>query len=166
MAHVSTTKNNQFVPAGQIVKTAGTWTTSVSSNVVGDARTAGAASFDLFIPIFLPGSEAYRQGARIKTITLYYQIGTAAASDFATVAMHKMALGSAVIGEAVSIALDANHDTAAKRKTVGVHEMTITLAEPAWIKEDEGFYLQCVVSAAATTVFTLFGAVLGYEFNL
>jgi hypothetical protein len=166
MAHVSTTKINQFVPVGMIGKSAGTWTLGVSSNVVSEGRTAGAASFDLILPVFLPGSEAYHQGAKLKAIKLYYQIGTAAATDFATVALHKMTLGAAISGEAVGVTLDSNHDTAAKRKAVGMHEMVITLNEGAWLKEDEGICLQCVVSAAATTVFTLFGAVLDYEMGL
>ena len=166
MAHLNTTKINQFVPVGMIGKSAGTWTLGVSSNVVSEARTAAAASFELLVPVVLPGSEAYHQGAKVKAIRLYYQIGTAAASDFATVAVHKMTLGSAVTGAAVTVSLDGNHDTAAKRKAIGVHEMTITITDGVWLKEDEGMYLQCVVSAAATTVFTLFGAVLDYEMGL
>lgn len=166
MAHLNTTKINQFVPVGMIDKSAGTWTLGVSSNVVSEARTAAAASFDLLVPVVLPGSEAYHQGAKVKAIRLYYQIGTAAASDFATVAVHKMTLGSAVSGAAVTVSLDGNHDTATKRKAIGVHEMTITITDGAWLKEDEGMYLQCVVSAAATTVFTLFGAVVDYEMGL
>lgn len=166
MSHLSTTKINQFVPVGMIGKSAGTWTLGVSSNVVSEARTAAAASFDLLVPVVLPGSEAYHQGAKVKAIRLYYQIGTAAATDFATVAVHKMTLGSAVTGSAVTVSLDSNHDTAAKRKAIGVHEMTITITDGSWLKEDEGMYLQCVVSAAATTVFTLFGAVMDYEMGL
>ncbi len=166
MGYVKDTKINQFVPVGQISKSAGTWTPAVASNVVSEARTAAAASFDLMIPVVLPSSEAYRQGAKLKSITVYYKIGTAAATDFATVALNKMTLADPVSGEAVTVSIDADHDTAAERKTVDDHVMVVTLDTPLWIQEDEAFYLQCTVSAAATTVFTLYGAVVGFEITL
>ena len=166
MGYVNLTNLKQFIPASAITKTAGTWTPAVASNVISEARTAAAASFDLLIPLALPGAAAYRQAVKLKTVKLHYQVGTAAASDFATVALHKMTLGATVTGEALTITLDADHDTAAERKAVAVHEMTVTLPDDCWVKEDEALYLQCTISAAGTTVFTLFGAVLGFELNL
>lgn len=166
MGYVRDTELKQFVPTGQIIKSAGTWTASAGSNVISEARTAAAASFDLFVPVTLPGAEAYGKGAKLNSITLYYSIATAAASDFATVALSKMTLGSSIAGKAVTVTQDAGHDTAAERKAVGTHEMVVSLSEPAWIKEDEAFYLHCVVSAAATTVFTLYGAMVEYDLTL
>ena len=135
MGYVNQTNLKQFIPASAITKTAGTWTPAVASNVISEARTAAAASFDLLIPLALPGAAAYRQAVKLKTLKLHYQVGTAAASDFATVALHKMTLGAAVTGEALTITLDADHDTAAERKAVAVHEMTVTLPDDCWVKE-------------------------------
>lgn len=166
MGYVNNTLMTQYVPVGMISKSAGTWTVGASNNIISEARTAAAASFDLMIPVSLKGAEAYRQGAKLKTITLYYAIGTKAATDFATVALSKVTLGSTVSGEAVTVTLDSKHDTAAERKAVGTHEMVVTISTPDYIGDDEAYYLHCVVSAADTTVFTLYGAVLGFELRL
>ena len=169
MGYVNITDISQFIPPSAIQKTLGTWTPTIGSNVISDVRTAADASFTLLIPLVLPGSEIGLQGAKIKSIDVWYKIATGAADDFATVALSKVTLaadGVAVSGAAVTVTVDTAHDTAAERLAIDDHKMTVTLATEVFIDEDYAYFLSCVVDAAANTVFTLFGARVNYTLRL
>lgn len=167
---IHNTHMSQFIPPSAISKSAGTWTPSVASNVPLEARGAADAAFTLLIPIRLEQNANYRNGAKLKSIDVYYQIGTAAADDFATVELEKVAwpaaTGSAPTGAAVTMTCDAGHDTAAERLAVAAHKMTVTLTTPEWMDDDYAYTLQLVVDAAATTVFTLYGARANFELRI
>ncbi len=169
MGYVHDTAMSQFIPPVCIQKSAGTWTPTLANNTLGDVRTAADAAFSLYIPILLPSNGVAMKGAYLKSIDVFYAIATAAADDFATVELEQMTLpasGSAVSGASVTISLDAGHDTAAERKAIGNHKMTISLTNPAWVDDGECYYLVLTVDAAATTVFTLWGAVANYTLRL
>jgi hypothetical protein len=170
MGYVHDTSMSQYIFPGDVSKTAGTWTPAIASSVVSDNRTAAAAAFTLLVPIKLPGNGSGLKGAYLKSIDLFYSIATAEPTDFATVALNKAALpaatGNALTGATAAITLDGGHDTAAKRKTVGDHKLTVTLSTPVWIDEDETYILSILVDAAATTVFKLFGARASYTLRV
>jgi hypothetical protein len=170
MGYVSDKQMCLWIPPANIQKTAGTWTPTLSSNVWSDVRTANDSSFSLAIPIQLFGNAAGLRGVKLISIDVYYAIGTAAADDFATVELEKMALGAddtAITGAAVTTTLDAGHDTAAERLAQDTdHVMTVTLATPEWIDNDEVFVLTLTVDCAAGTVFTLFGARANFQLEL
>jgi hypothetical protein len=160
---------HQFIPSAMILKSAGTWTPSVASNVVKEARTAADASFTLLIPVSLPQSANLNNGARLKSIDVYYKVLTADCDDFATVELEKMALPAntaAPTGAAVATTPDGSHDTATKRKAQGEHSMTVSLDTPAYMGKDDAYVLQLVVDAAAGTVFTLYGARANFDLRL
>jgi hypothetical protein len=161
MGYVHDTHMRQFIPPFMCGKTAGTWTPTIASNVVTDNRTAADAAFTVLIPIFLLSNSEDMKGAYLTSIDVWYIIATAAADDFATVELEKITLpadGDAPTGAAVTITEDTDHDSAAERKAADEHKMTVTLSTPEWIDEDEVFYLELIVDAAATTVFKLLGA--------
>ena len=169
MGYVHDTHMSMFIPPAAIGKTAGTWTPAIASNVASEARGAADASFTLNIPVLVPSNSEALKGAKLKSIDVYYKIGTAAADDFATVELSKMTLpvtGEAVSGEAIETTEDADHDTAAERKTVDDHTMTVTLTTPVWVDDNDAYVLTLVVDAAATTVFTLFGAKANFELRV
>ena len=169
MGYVNVTDICQFVPPSLIQKTLGTWTPTVASNLITDVRTAADAAFDLLIPLVLPGSEVALQGAKIKSVDVWYIIGTAAADDFATVEVDKVTLpvdGTAPTGAAVSSTCDAAHDTAAERLAVDEHKMTVTITAPAFVEKGAAYYLHLNVDAAATTVFSIVGAQVNYTLRL
>jgi hypothetical protein len=64
------------------------------------------------------------------------------------------------------VTIDAGHDSAAERKAIGDHTMTVTLSSPAFIEDDEAWYLHLNVDAAAGTVFTFYGANVNYTLRL
>ena len=168
MGYVNTTDITKFISPFAIAKSAGTWTPTVSSNLVSDVRSAAGASFTLVIPIVLPGSSVCSQGAKLQSIDVFYKIATAAATAF-SVALNKVSLnahGVASAGAAVSVTLDTNHNTEAKRYAVNDHKMTLTLFEPVFLQQDAAFHVSCVITAAAGTVFTLFGAQINYDLRI
>jgi hypothetical protein len=169
MGYTKLSQINQFIPPSQILKTAGTWTPSIASKVASEGRTAADASFGLLIPIPLLQSDAQGQGAKLQSIDLFYKIATAAADDVATVELEKIALpatGAAPTGAAVTTTCDTGHDTAAERKAVGDHTMTVTLTTPEFMDQDYAYMLYILVDAAANTAFTLYGARVNFDLVL
>ncbi|MBN1535200.1 MAG: hypothetical protein JW908_00605 [Anaerolineales bacterium] len=169
MGYVTDKSVSMFIHPSDIQKTAGTWTPTLSSNVWGDVRGAADAAFSLAIPIKLYSNAAAYRNCKLKSIDVWYTIGTAAADDFATVELEKMSLqadGTAITGAAVSTTCDTDHDTAAERLAVDEHKMTVTLDTPAFIDEDDVYVLTLTVDAAATTVFTIFGARANFDLVL
>lgn len=169
MGYTHLTDITQFIPPFVCGKSAGTWTPTVSSDVVSDVRTAADAAFDLLIPLALPGSSVALQGAKIVSIDVYYMIATAAADDFATVELDQVvmpATGSAPTGSNPTVTLDTGHDTAAERKATGDHTMSVTVSAPIFIEDDHAYFLHLNVDAAAGTVFTFYGAHVNYTLRL
>lgn len=165
---IHNTHATQFIPPSAIQKTAGTWTPTIGSNVVSDVRTAAGAAFTLLIPIELPQNANYRNGARLKSIDVFYKIGTADGTGF-TLALNKMTLpatGSAVSGAAVTIGQDAGHDTEAERYAQGDHTMNVSVTTPEWLDDSYAYVLSLVVTAAAGTVFTLYGARANFDLRV
>jgi hypothetical protein len=164
---IHNTHFSRFIHPSSIQKSAGTWTPTYGTNTVGDVRSAADASFNLFIPVKIDSNSKDKQGAYLTSIDVFYTIGTAAADDFATVELEKMTVSSvgAVTGEAPTVTLDTGHDTAAERKATGNHKMTLTLSTPIWVDDDVWLSVYCVVDAAATTVFTLWGARANFTFR-
>lgn len=159
----------RFVPSSKILKTAGTWTAGLNANVVSEARGAADAAFTLLVPLDLEAGDTYHEGARVKSVELYYKVATAACDDFATVEIERVALpvsGTAPTGAAVACTPDAAHDTAAKRRGVGEHCLSVVPNAELWLEDDAGCWLACVVDAAASSVFTLYGARIQYELRL
>lgn len=166
---MNNTHMSQYIPLSAIQKSAGTWTLTVASDVVKDVRTAAAAAFTASLPLPLPANSQYRQGARLKSVDVFYAIATADATDFATVSLKRKTLpptGTAVSAAEVSLTPDAAHDTAAKRKAQGNHTLTAALTSPVYLDDDAAYELVLVVDCAAGTVFTFYGARANYELRL
>jgi hypothetical protein len=161
-------KLSKFIPASAAQKSAGTWTPTLASNVLADVRSAADAAFTIYVPINLvEQGQAYRGGAKIESIDVFYKIATAAADDFATVELEKCTLpatGTAITGAAVTVTCDTGHDTAAERYAVASHTMTITPSADLYVEDDYYYVLTLVVDAAATTVFTLFGVRVNLDY--
>lgn len=166
---IHNTHMSQFIPPSAIQKTAGTWTPTIGSNVASDVRGAADAAFTLLIPIAAPQNANYHNGARLKSIDVYYKIATGACDGFATVELEKITLpanAAAPTGAALTTTLDTGHDTAAERLAIADHTMTVTVTTPEWMDDSYAYVLQCVVDAAANTVFTLYGARANFDLRI
>jgi len=166
MGYTNDTNMKQFIPPVACAKTAGTWTPTVTSDVISDVRTATAATFKVFIPLNPPSSSAFREGSQIASVDIWYNIGTADFTDFANVTVEQQTLtadGSAVTAAAyTTVTIDANHATAALRKVQGNHKMTVTFTGGLWITDKNPLYINLDCSAAATSTFSFLGAQINY----
>jgi len=152
-----------------IAKSAGTWTPTLATNLISDVRTAADTSFNLFIPLQLPGSEVQLQGAKIKSVDVWYKVATSALDSFDDVVVTQQTLsatGVAVAGAAIASSCDAAHDSDAERKATGDHKMTVTITTPIFIEKNTAYILRLGANAGASTVFTLFGAQVNYTLRI
>lgn len=176
MGYIHDTAMSQFIPPTVFAYSAGTWAIGVASNVWSLDRTAGDASFTIYMPVIIPSNSAALKGAYLQSVELMYSIATAAADDFvaATCALYKDTLqasaasGSGTLNSAAicSGTLDTGHDTAAELKAVDEHRLKWTLTTAAWIDNDEAYHFEAVVDAAAGTVFKIFGGIINYTLRL
>lgn len=170
MGFVNDTHMSQLISPADFGMSAGTWALAESSHLVSRDRSAGDGEVTVLIPVKLPSNSSGLKGARLKSIDVWYSIGTAAADDFATVELEKMILSpddTAIAGAEISITEDAGHDTAAERKAVDSdHCMTVSLAEPAWIDDGDFYCLKLVIDCAATTVLKFFAARANFDLRL
>jgi hypothetical protein len=170
MGYVHDTQMSRFIAPSLFSHSAGTWTISEASSIMKSARTATDAAWTTLIPVPLASNAAALKGCYLKSIDVYYAIGSAACDDFATVELEKMTLGVddvAITGAAVTTTCDAGHNTAALRYAVDDdHVMTVTLTTPVWIDDGDAFFLKLVIDAAASSVFTFFGARANYTLRV
>ena len=169
MGYVNLTDISIFISPFAIGPSAGTWTPTVASDAVSNMRTPADAAFDVLIPIVLPGSDIGKQGAKLKSIDVWYVLSVAAADDFATVEIDQMVLAADTVvctGSNPAVTIDADHDSAAKRKAVASHKMTVTLDDPVFVQDDEGWFLHMNIDAAATTVFAYVGAQANFDLRM
>jgi hypothetical protein len=169
MGYTFDTHMTQFIPPMAVGLSAGTWTLSIAANVVKAARTANASAFTALVPVRIPANASPLKGCRVQSVDVYYKILTADATGFA-VTLEKMTLPlntAAPSGASVSgITFDTNHNTESKRGAQAEHKMTVTVDSPAWLDDDDACYLALVVTCAASTVFTLYGARINYDLRL
>ena len=165
MGYTNLTDIAQFIPPFAAVKTQGTWTPTLATNVITDVRTADATAFTVMVPLPLLGSQVGLQGAKIVSIDVWYRIATAAATDFATVSLvrqfhrpHELSAQA----EVIPTTLDTAHDSAAKRLAMQHHKMTVNIDTPIFVPKTRPYYLVMVVDPHANTVFSL----VGFQANL
>jgi hypothetical protein len=168
MGYLNDTKMAQYIPASAIQKSAGTWTATLASNVLADVRTAADATFNIFVPVRVPGNAGALKGARLKSVELLYKVATAAMDSVTTVELEKCTVSSAgaVTGAAVTVTLNSAEDTSAKRFAVADHRVIATLTTPEWVDNDCYYVLYVTFDAAATSAFTLYGAIANFDLRL
>ena len=169
MGEVFDTHMSQFIPAGLIAKSAGTWVDAVASNVPGAARETADAVFDLLIPIRILSNASAYKGARLKSIQVYWKTAAAALDAVGTVELEKVTLGAngtGPTGAAVAVTVDVSNDTDGERLTLASHTLTVTLDTPAWVDDDEAYTLLVSMDAAATSEVTLYGARANFDLRM
>ncbi len=165
MGYVHDTQFSQFHNASDFTFTAGTWTPTIASNVHKTVRSASAAAFTFSCPIKVPANAVALKGCYLKSVDFWYKIANGDTTDFASLGIDKMTLAGDTVaptGAAVTITLDSNHDTAAKRKAQQDGKATLTLTTPVWIGASDVFVLTGVVDCAANSVVTIYGARANY----
>lgn len=162
---------SQFIPPALMQASAGTWADAVASNVWYKQRTAADAAFTVCIPIKIPSNSIAKQGCKLKSVEIMYEIDTGAMDDVTSFKLYKdsfsatAASGSGTVNtaaEVTAVTWDAGHDTAAERKAVDQHRAVCTLTTPAYIDNDEAYHLELVIDGSAAGVFRFYGAVANF----
>ena len=169
MGYVNDTHMSQFISPFDFGYSAGTWTPTIGTSVVSNVRSQADASCTVLIPVPIPSNSQAFKGSKLASVDVWYSIGTAAADDFATAEIVKQTLGAddtANTGAAVTTTIDTGHDTAAERLAVDTdHRMTLTLSTPAWVDDNDAYFVHLVIDNAATTDLVFYGAQANYTFR-
>jgi hypothetical protein len=141
----------------------GAWTPSRTGPGVYKLQRTAGTGIDILairVPALYLRSSAGK-GRKVTGALLHYQIATADVADVSvalartTMPAHGVAVANAVtLG---TISYDGNHDTSAKRKTLGNHTMQATIASPAYLS-DGWITIEVTVNGtgAGTALFSLF----------
>jgi hypothetical protein len=159
---------SEFIPVSNF-QTAGTCvlTHAVASNLVSSARTANDTAFSLFIPIPIPSNEIALKGCRLKSIDVYFNVGTAALTAFTEPVLQKTALPAADATAPTGTPVTTTSTPAnATVLTVAQHKVTVTLTTPEWVDDDIAYILDLEIDPAATSVVTLYGARANYDLRI
>ena len=169
MGYVNDVSLSQFIPTSQFVcDLASTWSYSGAGDTPGLYHEA-TGTLPIYIPIALPGSANRNQGAKIKSIDVYYKVDTAALTSVAEPVLHKVTLsanGSDLSAADVDTSLDSDHDAAAERITVASHKMTVTPDAPFYLVADAYTVLELSFVGSASSELFVLGAQVNYEIRL
>jgi hypothetical protein len=171
MGYVHDTAMSQFIPPTACCYSAGTWTWTVGTNVWTNVRTANDSSFTVYVPIALPSNSVAFKGSKLLSLEFMYVISGAAADDFA-VATALLYLDTfavtGTINTAATIAStkDTGHDTDAECLAQDEHRMVLTVDDPLWIDNDQGYHAEFVVDGGAATVFANHGAIANFVLRI
>jgi hypothetical protein len=169
MGYVHDTQMIQQISPFQFAHTSGTWTPTVSTNLVSSVRTATAATGSTIIPITLPQNSGTAKGAYLVSIDVFYKVATANLNGVATVQLAKdnwKVSGTAIDVTTISSTPDSAHNTSALRYAIGDHSMTVAIDSPVWMGAGDLYILRIDWDAAATSVLTFFGARANYTLRI
>lgn len=155
MGYVHDTASAFVIPISLMEFVTGTWAAAVDSNVWTMDKSASDETATVYIPIQVPSNDDLNKGFYLESVEIHFEVETASL-DALSAAIKKASMpadGSAISPSSVTTTYDSGHDTAAERKDVDHHQMTLTLSTPEWIDGDEMFWIEISVDAAMTSVY-------------
>ena len=169
MGYVHDTQMKQFISPSEMMFEGGTWSDLASSSLPEKHRAQEADVGGLMIPVHLPQNGGPQKGAYLESIDIWWRVGTAAMVDmFAEI--KKVALpdngDSYPSPTDLAFSYDAANDTAAERKTLDEHKMTLTLTTPIWMEADDLIYVYVEYEGAATSQLFMGPARANYTLRL
>lgn len=160
MGYVHDTQSCLYVPPNLAHCVTGTWT-DVAGQVAGTIarhKAAAAETTTINIPLIVPSNAAVLKGSLLKYVELDYEVLVAAATSI-TLSIVKVVRGADTAVAVVSAPAGTQLLTAATTAaTVDQHRDRFTLTTPAYIDDDEYYFLKAVAICAATTQLDLLGA--------
>ncbi len=107
------------------------------------------------VPICLPGSDRYREGRRVLSVGMSYEVGTSDAFDISPIVY-------LLDVESSTTELDITSDDATPKAT-GVHVATLTLVEPIYLAAGESLTLSIQYTVETGSSLTFYGFRVTYE---
>lgn len=156
MGYIHNTEMQFVIPPALMQFVTGTWADAVDSNVWTKDKTATDETATVMIPIVVPNHTNAQMGFKLDSIEIHFEIETAALDNGVVATVHKVTMpadGSAPSPSSVDFSYDTGHDTDAERKDIDHHQMTLTIDTEEWIEEDEFWFVELEIDAAATSVY-------------
>lgn len=159
--YVHDTAMAQYIPPNTFHCVTGTWT-DIAGQVAGTIcrhKAAAAETSIVNIPITIPSNSVALKGALLKSVEVDYEIQVAACTSV-TAAIVKVVRGIDLAVAVVSApACTQDLVAAVGAATVEQHKLVVTVTTPAWIDNDEIYFLKLTIVAAATSTVDLLAAV-------
>ena len=167
---IHNTHVTQFIPPTLFHCVTGTW--SQKAGQVTDTIALGVTATDqvctVNIPVMIPSNSIGLQGAKLDSVEVDFEI-LIAACDAVTAVFNLVtrgANGADAVVTAQTFTYDTGHDAAAERYAVDEHRMTLTLATPIWIDNDQYVLIELTFDKAATTTVELLAAVANFTLRM
>jgi hypothetical protein len=168
MGYVHDTAMSQYIPPNVFHCVTGTWT-DVAGQVTGTIcrhKAATAETSTVNIPLILPSNSGTNKGALLKSVEVDYEIQAAACTSV-TLSIVKVVRGADTAVAVVTAPAGTQTLTAAtSAASVEQHKDKFTLTTPAYIDNDEYYFLKMVIVAAASSTVDLLGAVANYTLRV
>lgn len=168
--YVHDTGMSQFIPPTLWHFVTGTWTHSAGqvTDTICIKNAAADATTTCNIPIMVPSNSVAQKGAYLTSVEIDFEILTAACDAVSAVfnIVTRGADGSAATVAAQTFTYDSGHDTAGERIDVDQHKMTLTLATPVWLDNDQYALVELTFDRAATTVVECLAAVANFTLRI
>jgi hypothetical protein len=168
MGYVHDTSMSQYIPPNLMHCVTGTWT-DIAGQVAGTIvrhKAAAAETSTINIPLLLHSNSAALKGCMLASVELDYEILVAACTTF-TLSIVKVARGLNTAVAVVSAPAGAQLLTAATTAaTVDQHLDKFTLTTPAYIDNDEYYFLKVVAVCGTNGLLDLLAAVANFTLRL
>jgi hypothetical protein len=162
--YVHDTAMSQYIPPNDFHCVTGTWT-DIAGQVAGTIcrhKAAAAETTTINIPILIPSNSVAGKGSLLKSVEVDYELQAAAATTW-TMSIVKVVRGIDTAVAVVSAPAGTQTLTpATTAATVDQHRDVFTLTTPAYIDNDEYYFLKIVAVCAAGTTIDLLGAVSNF----
>jgi hypothetical protein len=158
----------QIIDPAEFQNSAGTWTDTNAATMWYLRRTAANATWVTKIPIKIPQNSGAYKGSKLVSIDLFFVI-TVEAMDSLAAVLYKATLpadGAAMATVAVTTSYDSGHDAAGERVDVDEHKMTLTITTPAWLDDDDLYYIEVSGDGGANGVFDWYAARANFTFRV
>jgi hypothetical protein len=149
----------------------GTWASAAGAvgNTIVRKKSANAETSIVTVPIELPQNDGPEKGACLVSLTVYYELLSAAATTVDAL-VHKVTLpaNGAAIGtlESLTFDYDTGSDTAGERNTQDQHTMILTLDTPVWVEDDGVIQVQLTFVCGGAVVVDWIGVRASYTYRL
>jgi hypothetical protein len=166
--YVHDTSMSQYIPPNLMHCVTGTWTDAAGavSGTIARHKAASAETATVNVPIIIPSNSVAGKGALLQSVELDYELLLAAATSV-TLSIVKVARGAdtavAVVSAPAGTQTLTPSTTAA---TQDQHKDKFTLTTPAYIDNDEYYFLKAVFVCGGTVTIDLLGAVANYTLRL
>ncbi|HEY6008408.1 MAG TPA: hypothetical protein VIU40_08805 [Geobacteraceae bacterium] len=168
MGYVHDTAMSQYIPPTLMHCVTGTWSDAAGqvAGTIVRKKAAAAETSTINIPLILPSNSQALKGALLKSVELDYEITVLAVTSM-TLSVVKVVRGANTAVAVVSAPAGTQTLTpASTAATADQHKDVFTLTTPAYIDNDEYYFLKAVAVCAATSVLELLGAVANFTLRL